>query len=109
MGDRVTGLGEFLEIGRLFALGSFLKITKMDKLHTCNFFSYRKSYLHIYFVKNGMGYNLGDFGTNSSGHPGVGQVVLGLPFLRKKLCIKYDKNVLGYVLGEFFRKLIRSP
>jgi hypothetical protein len=34
---------------------------------------------------------------------------LGLPFPRCKLCINYNKKGLGYILGNFFHKLIRSP
>jgi hypothetical protein len=61
---RVTRLGEFSPIGRLNTLGIFVKITEIFGL----LFSRGKSCLLI-FTKNGLGYILGDFFTNASGHP----------------------------------------
>jgi hypothetical protein len=52
--SRVTKLGEFWPIVSLLILGSFL----MDKVAMFN------------SDKNGLGYSLGYFFTNSSGHPG---------------------------------------
>jgi hypothetical protein len=60
MGDRVTGLGEFLEFGRLFALGSFLK--KIQKwtnyIHTTFFPTVKVIYL---FCKKWDGLQFGRF------------------------------------------------
>jgi hypothetical protein len=67
--SRVTRVGEFLPIGRLFTLGSGLKITE-EYIFGLLFPRYL---LHTYvFIlsKNGFGSVLGDFFTNSSGHPG---------------------------------------
>jgi hypothetical protein len=63
----VTRLGEFSPIGWLFTLGSFLKMTQVADI--LGNFSPRLR-LWNNFVKNGLGYILGDSFTNSSGHPG---------------------------------------
>jgi hypothetical protein len=63
--NRVTRLGDFLPFGPLFTLSWFLKIT-------ADFWAnlyYSKIYALI-LAKNGLGNILGDFVTNSSGHPG---------------------------------------
>jgi hypothetical protein len=35
--------------------------------------------------------------------------IFGLLFPQLRLYINFDKNVLGYILGNLFHKLIRSP
>jgi hypothetical protein len=62
---RVTRLGEFSSIGRLFSLGN---LQKEPKILRC-FFPLEKAAL-IYFDQKGLGNCLGEFLTNSSGHPG---------------------------------------
>jgi hypothetical protein len=57
-------LDEFLPIGRLFTLGNFLKITKVANIFGLPFST-------LIWAKNGLGYALGDFFKNTSGHPGV--------------------------------------
>jgi hypothetical protein len=57
-------LGEFSPFWRLFSMGSFLKITEVAKLLSRYF---PRNKLLIKFDKNGLGYTLGDFFTNSSG------------------------------------------
>jgi hypothetical protein len=61
---RVTILGEFSPIGRLFTLFSFLKITEA---HSC--FFHGIIYTLILTII-GLGYILGDSFTNTSGHSG---------------------------------------
>jgi hypothetical protein len=51
---RVTKLGEFSPLGRLFTLDRFSE----NNIST-----------HNLWVKNGLGYIFGEFLTNSSGHP----------------------------------------
>jgi hypothetical protein len=61
--SRVTRLGEFSPVGRLFTLGSVLKITE---LHSADFwasFSHGTGYVLI-FANNHLGYSLGYFFTN---------------------------------------------
>jgi hypothetical protein len=58
-------LGDFLPIGQLFALGSFLKISKDPEFWPT--FYYGKSFAPI-LTKNGLGYILGEIFANSSGH-----------------------------------------
>jgi hypothetical protein len=55
---RVTRLVEFSPIGRLFSLGRFLKIAEVA-LILGHFFPRETSY--VCFDKNGLGYTLGDF------------------------------------------------
>jgi hypothetical protein len=61
-------LGEFSPIGRLLCLGSFFvhKLLKYPKLE--GYFFYGKNYAQN-STKNGLGYTLGDFVTNTPGHP----------------------------------------
>jgi hypothetical protein len=59
-------LGEFLPNGPMFIFGSFLKIKKSSKNNWAICFQ-SKSYVLI-MAKNGLGYILGDFFKNSSGH-----------------------------------------
>jgi hypothetical protein len=63
---RVTRLGEFSPKVWLLTLGSGLKITK-----AANFYGvlFPMVPVIINLTKNGLGYILGDFFTNSSGHP----------------------------------------
>jgi hypothetical protein len=72
--SRVTRLGDFSPNGRYFTLGRFIKITDVaQKLHKVKvkfgYFFVSLEYALI-LTKNGFGYILGDFVTNSSGHPG---------------------------------------
>jgi hypothetical protein len=67
---RVTRLVEFSPIGRLFTLGSGLKITEVEHIFELPTFFHGASYAFI-LSKNGLGSILGDFFTNSSGHPGA--------------------------------------
>jgi hypothetical protein len=60
------GLGEFVQIGRLFTLGCFLKILKQPNY--LSYFFHGKIYVFI-LTKNRLGHILGDFFTNTSGHP----------------------------------------
>jgi hypothetical protein len=62
----VTRLGEFSPNARLFALGIFWKMTEIAHNFGILFPNFR---LCINFDKNGLGYILGDFFANSSGHP----------------------------------------
>jgi hypothetical protein len=64
---RVTRLDEFSPFGRLFSLGSFLRLRKYPKI-LGNFFR-SSGFVVLILAKNGLGYILGDFFTNSSGHP----------------------------------------
>jgi hypothetical protein len=61
-------LGENSPNGRVFTLGSFVKITEEAHIFYATFFQC-KGYLHINVDKNGLGYILHDLSTNSSGHP----------------------------------------
>jgi hypothetical protein len=65
--ETVTRLGEFSHIGRLFALGSVLKITEVAQIFSLLFSMVRGVYVSI-STNNWLGYILGDFFTNSSGH-----------------------------------------
>jgi hypothetical protein len=51
-------------------LGGFSKITELAQIFGL-LFPQRSSYVFI-LAKNGLGYILGDFFTNSSGHPETG-------------------------------------
>jgi hypothetical protein len=61
-------LGEFSPIGRLFSLGSSSKNCKSIPNILAAIFC-GKHYVSI-LTKNVLGYILGDFFKNSSGHPG---------------------------------------
>jgi hypothetical protein len=63
----VTRLGEFSPIGRLFPSGSFFENYRNSTNNWATFFRYESCVL--IFTRNGMGYILGDFFTNVSGHP----------------------------------------
>jgi hypothetical protein len=65
---RVTRLGEFSPIVHLTTWISFSKITEAAQIWGL-FFTNGKICVPI-LTKNGLGYILGDFFTNSSGHPG---------------------------------------
>jgi hypothetical protein len=69
-------------LGDLFALGSFLKITEVDKILGL-LFKWLKSCIN--FRKKGLGDILGDFFTNTSGHPDWAQKQL----LRRMFVICY--------------------
>jgi hypothetical protein len=64
----MTRFGEFSPIVRLFTLGSFLKLKEAAQIFGL-LFSHGEKYVCNNFDKNGLGYMLGDFLTNSSGHP----------------------------------------
>jgi hypothetical protein len=70
-------LGEFLLIGRLLYLGCFFKEPKRHAT-----FSTEKSMYALALTENGLGYSLGDFFTNSSGHPAAAVPFLVSPALR---------------------------
>jgi hypothetical protein len=61
---RVTRLGEFSTIGRLFIFGQFFE--NYPKFGSTIFLLQKSC---IYFVKSGLGYSLRDFFTSTSGHP----------------------------------------
>jgi hypothetical protein len=64
---RVTGLGKFSLNGRLFSLGSFVKITERVQVFWVIFFHGK---INVFILsKNRLGNSLCDFVTNSSGHP----------------------------------------
>ena len=65
----MTGLGEFLPIGRLFSLGSFSKITEVAQISGL-LISAVKNPVLILRKKNELGYILRDIFENASGHPG---------------------------------------
>jgi hypothetical protein len=64
---RVSRLGENSSFWRLNTLGIFVKLTEMAQ--TIGLFFRGKSYV-FNFHRNGLGYILGDFFTDTSGHPG---------------------------------------
>jgi hypothetical protein len=68
VGARVTRFGEFSPIGWLLTLGSFCKQIKNSTIHwaTC----FHGIGCVLIFKRNWLGYILGDFFTNASGHPG---------------------------------------
>jgi hypothetical protein len=61
---RVTRLGEFSPIGRLFG---FLKITDAGQFFWLPFFRVKSFTLNL--TKNGLGFIWGDYFTNLSGRP----------------------------------------
>jgi hypothetical protein len=60
-------LGEYLPIGRLFSLGSFFEKCKSS---TNSWFFFDGTSCVLILTQNWLGYILGDFFANSSGHPG---------------------------------------
>jgi hypothetical protein len=64
---RVTRLGEFSTIGRLFALGSCLKMTEVAQI--LGLLVSSQQVTESFFSKNRLGHILGAFFINSSGHP----------------------------------------
>jgi hypothetical protein len=85
---RVTRLGEFSPIGRLFVLVRFFLMTEKAR----NFGLLSPKYVSI-LTKNMFGYILGDFITNSSGHPGP------IPLVRAH-CIKIFKTRKSFSLAR---------
>jgi hypothetical protein len=83
----VTRFGEFSPIGRSFSLASFTKINKKLKF-LANLF-HGRSYALI-LTKGGLRHTLGDFFTNSSGHP-VGNAAA---FPDVCSCQSFDKTLL---------------
>jgi hypothetical protein len=69
LANRVTGLGEFSSKGQLFTLDSFMKITEVDDIFVLLFTRYTSVDHVLILTKNGLGYILGVFFTNTSGHP----------------------------------------
>jgi hypothetical protein len=65
---RVTRLGEFPPIRKLFTSIRVLKITEICSINWATFF--RGANYELILTNNLLGYILGDFFTNSSGHPG---------------------------------------
>jgi hypothetical protein len=78
---RVTRLGKFSPIGWLFSLCGFWKFQKLRKFMALLF--PEVSVLYLFWQKNGLGYILGDFFTNWSGHLGK-----DLVFLERRLLVK---------------------
>jgi hypothetical protein len=72
----VTRLGEFSSIGRLFAWGSFLKISGVTQIHGLLLPRFK---LWINFDERGLGQILGAFSTNSSGHPARAPYAVPVP------------------------------
>jgi hypothetical protein len=62
----VTKLGEFSPIGRLFSLGIFFENYKRANILV---YFFRGLNFELILAQNGLGYILGEFFTNSSGHP----------------------------------------
>jgi hypothetical protein len=57
----VTKLGEFSPIGRLFSMGSFVKITEVTQF-LAQFLLRKKPYIrYVIMAKNGLGYIFGHF------------------------------------------------
>jgi hypothetical protein len=67
---RVTRLGEFSPIGRLFSLGSSSKNCRSSQIFWATIFC-GKNYL-LALTTTGLGYILGYFFKNASGHPAHG-------------------------------------
>jgi hypothetical protein len=65
--SRVTRLDDFSPIGQWLTFEGFLKNTKVAQKTWTNFHSGNSSVLIL--TRNGLGYILGDFFTNSSGRP----------------------------------------
>jgi hypothetical protein len=65
--DRVTRLGEFSTVGRLFSLGHFFENDNSCPKKFSRFFLPSKTCNNCY--RNMLCYILGHFFTNSSGHP----------------------------------------
>jgi hypothetical protein len=63
----VTGLGEFLQVGRIVSFGQFFLIAELARISFGNFF-HSEIYVSL-LKKTRLGDILGDFFTNSSGHP----------------------------------------
>jgi hypothetical protein len=61
-------LGEFSPVGQLFTLACFKKIAEVAPFWAGCSFPRKKSY-ELILSKSGLGYILGEFFTNSSGHP----------------------------------------
>jgi hypothetical protein len=61
--SRVTRLGELSPSGRLFSLGSLLKVTEGAYVNFLAYFFHSINYV-LNLTKNGLGYTLGDFFTN---------------------------------------------
>jgi hypothetical protein len=66
-GNMEGGQGDQI-FGKLFSLGSFLKIMYMSSAYFWATLFHGKCYALI-LTKNGLSYILGDVFTNSSGHP----------------------------------------
>jgi hypothetical protein len=71
-------LGEFSPVGRLFTLNSFRENYR-NSTNTLGYFFHGKICALI-FTRNGLGYILGDFFTNASGHPGCVYYLVGKEF-----------------------------
>jgi hypothetical protein len=61
-------LGDFLPLGQVIALEVFSKITEVAHILLLLFYKVKVVYIS-FLTKNGLGYILGNFFTNSSGHP----------------------------------------
>jgi hypothetical protein len=81
----------FVDAGNVGMATTFL-FTWVNRRRVTRFFAY---WVIVYF---------GQFYENYRNSP-----YFLLLFPRKKLCINFDKNRLGYILGDFFHKLIWSP
>jgi hypothetical protein len=63
---------KFSPFGRIFSLGCFMKNTNLSQIFVPLFYTVK---VIIIFTKNGLGCILGDFFTNSSGHPAFWSLV----------------------------------
>jgi hypothetical protein len=79
-------------MGILFTLSNFFKIPKEDQMLWLHLFT-KKSYVQI-LINNGLGYILGEFFTNSSGHPA---------------CELYRLSSFSEIRRNYFRMIFALP
>jgi hypothetical protein len=82
MGNRVAKLGKFSPIGQLFTFGKLFKQRRSSQIFVLLYSTVKV--VHSFWQKNGMGYILGEFFANSSGHPDgeaacTDRIHMGLP------------------------------
>jgi hypothetical protein len=91
-GARVTRLGEFSPHGRLFTLGSGLKITEVVHICVLLLSMVPITYVHINFEKNDCAIFWAIFFTDSFGHSAGSQY--SDQFLRRWSCKSVQQNCL---------------
>jgi hypothetical protein len=69
-GSSVARWGEFLPLGQHFIFGRFLRTTEVAQHFGASFSTVPVMFV-IIFDKAALGFVLGDFFTNTSGHPGM--------------------------------------